>query len=415
MSAPLAVTTPARPDQASGPRVPARAPREGLRARLGLTLLANHYPALHGLRVLGVVSVVQLHVTTAFLRLGLVPVNLFYGASFGLWFGMDLFFLLSGFLIGSMLLAETGAPGRRPSFRRFYARRAMRILPPYYVTLAILAVAAPLGPHQRDHLLAEAFYLTNYVPPLPDVTVMQWGWSLALEEHFYLLVPVLVALLSRVPRPGARLAILVALWATAPALRAWTYATRGPWSYDGLMSVLYVQTHLRYDILLAGVATAIAWRHWGELLRAWLARRSARIALGSVSLLSFAVLYLGVPWQRVALGWNVLCWGTLTTFAYVPLVLLLLDGRAALARALSPRPFLVAATLGYGIYLVHVPVIDELLAPLAARAVRDGAAPAGLVWALTSIAALGVSAALAWMLHVLVEKPALALRDRFAR
>jgi peptidoglycan/LPS O-acetylase OafA/YrhL len=47
--------------------------------------------------------------------------------------------------------------------------------------------------------------------------------------------------------------------------------------------------------------------------------------------------------------------------------------------------------------------------------VRDGAAPAGLVWALTLIAALGVSAALAWMLHVLVEKPALALRDRFAR
>src|SRR3954462_8410880 len=95
-----------------------------LRSLLALDLLDNRYPALHGLRVLAIVTVVQFHVTWIFAgEQGIPLAQGFADTSLSIFFGMDLFFILSGFLIGSILLRSLALEGTQ-NLRRFYVRRA---------------------------------------------------------------------------------------------------------------------------------------------------------------------------------------------------------------------------------------------------------------------------------------------------
>src|SRR4051812_48980269 len=102
-----------------------------------LDLLDNRYPALHGLRVLAIVSVVQFHVTWIFGGEQSIAIDQdFMTSSLTVFFGMDLFFILSGFLIGSILLRSLQLNGTQ-NLRRFYLRRILRTFPSYYVILTI--------------------------------------------------------------------------------------------------------------------------------------------------------------------------------------------------------------------------------------------------------------------------------------
>lgn len=400
-------------DRAAVPAGPERAPArvpwslgQRLRDVLRPMLLPNHYPALHGLRVLAIVLVVQLHATTALLVAGLVSFSTMH-----LWFGMDLFFLLSGFLIGSMLLEEDST-GRRVDMLRFYLRRTFRIVPSYLVVLTALATAFPMLPLMRANLWKEYLYLTNYVPPLPGLVVMPWGWSLALEEHFYLVVPVLVMLLRALRSTRAQLWTLVALWLSGLGMRLAAIALDGPWDPTRALAVMYVQTHLRYDILIAGIFTACVHRNYRERLSAWFRYRSVRSVFWAISLLAFAALIFTVRLQQQSMGYAALCWGTITSLAYVPLVLLLINHQGVVARLLSKSFFRFVATFGYGIYLVHVPVIHLVWIPIATTAHKLLGLPWQVLWPSTIVGALSVSTLIGHGLHVLIEKPALKLRDR---
>src|SRR5262249_44495893 len=126
-----------------------------LRRIFGLELLDNRYPALHGLRVFAIVSVVQYHVTWILSGEQNIPIDEgFKTASLTVFFGMDLFFVLSGFLIGSILLHSIAHEGSQ-QIRRFYLRRIFRTFPSYWVVLTILALALPLTPWQKGHLWLE--------------------------------------------------------------------------------------------------------------------------------------------------------------------------------------------------------------------------------------------------------------------
>ena len=179
----------------------------------------------------------------------------------GGWTGVDLFFVLSGFLVSGLLFKDYLKTGSVHALR-FYARRGFKIYPNFYVMLAATtAVLAWAGaPTEPGHLWHEALFVQNYLP------VARWarehGWSLAVEEHFYLLLPPVVALLSAWAvfrrRPVRTATILVAiLGATVLAVRVWMIA-RGA----TLEAVLF-QTHARID-----------------------ARRSRRVALGCLELRS---------------------------------------------------------------------------------------------------------------------------------
>src|SRR6185369_11181015 len=132
-----------------------------LRSFLALDLLDNRYPALHGLRVLAIITVVQYHVTWIYAgEQGIAIDKPFFDGSLLVFFGMDLFFMLSGFLIGSILLRSLDTSGTQ-QIRRFYIRRVFRTFPSYYVVLTLLALLYPLTQWQKQNLPYEYLYVTN--------------------------------------------------------------------------------------------------------------------------------------------------------------------------------------------------------------------------------------------------------------
>jgi peptidoglycan/LPS O-acetylase OafA/YrhL len=258
------------------------------------------------------------------------------------WIGVDLFFVLSGFLITSLLLQERARDGR-VSLRGFYARRARRILPALaLLTVAVVTVSLTLHQLQdRWPWWAQAGSTWTFTAnatvwldgaPLGAFTAT---WSLACEEQFYLLWPLaLLAMGARGWSPRRMLAALVAA-VGALALAAWL-ATVTVHSSQPFFSPLG-----RGAELLIGCALAVAWRH--ELLPRALASRAATFA----ALIVLAALVIRTPL------------GTESTYllAAVCSALLLLglleESSRALTAVFCVRPLRYTGTISYGLYLVN--------------------------------------------------------------
>ncbi|HQY65085.1 MAG TPA: acyltransferase [Polyangiaceae bacterium] len=386
-------------------------PRPGF---LALELLDNRFPVLHGLRVLAILSVVQLHVTAV--MAGEQHITLdpdLSGFSVSIFFGMDMFFVLSGFLIGTILLRSLEQHGSQ-NIRRFYVRRAFRTFPLYYVVLVALALGTTLTPQQRAHLPYELIYATNFMPGGHTQLVMSWGWSLALEEQFYLTVPLLFVLLWKLPTDRARLALLGALWASALAVRLFIFYRYGPWEDFALFRAIYVSTYTRYDTLVCGIGLAFVHVRHKDRMTAWLADPFHRALLAVPALGCLWLLVRPELFGRENLPiFHVFAWGTLTTVMYFTSLLLFLSGAGSVTRALSRPVFRRMATLGYGVYLVHIPILQRVILPMA-KGLGARKWPLLVVWPLSFVLVMVASFALSYALHVLVEKPSLRLRERIA-
>jgi peptidoglycan/LPS O-acetylase OafA/YrhL len=357
-----------------------------------VNLLENRFPAVHGLRVLGILLVVACHS---------VPTgdssSLFTSFRSRLWIGMDLFFLLSGFLIGTILLHLLETKGIS-SFPRFYVRRLFRTLPLYYVCLAVLAYKFGLSPTQQDNLYKEILLVTNY--PYRTDYVMPWSWSLSLEEHFYLVSPLLFWVMLRIPE-RYRLPSLAVLFFVPLILRLATDVT----SAADFVSRVYTPTHVRFDPLIAGAFLAYAVRTNGVALQAFYSHtgRSSMALVGGCLILALAAaLYPhGFATNFKAASFSV---GTLTSLGYLPVVLWAIYGGGSFHSLLGSFALRVTATLGYGLYLVHVPVL-HLIGSRAPVAVTSHFVPLVL-------STMVVSLLIAYVLHIIVEKPSLWLRAR---
>ncbi len=389
-------------------------PRERLRRFLALDLLDNRYPALHGLRVLAILTVIQWHVTWIVgVENGVVLDREFVDQSLALFFGMDLFFILSGFLIGSILLRSVETAGSQ-QLQRFYVRRIFRTFPSYWIVLTILALGTKLTSGQRANLPFEYLYLTNFRPLGRDMIVMFWGWSLSLEEQFYLTVPLLLFALTRLRSDRGRIALLGGLWLIPLALRLTIYLRGRPWDDLALYSALYFRTATRFDTLIAGVLLALVHRRWGKAIAVWLQAplHRAMLALPSLSCL-WLLLFPTMFGQDNVQPYHVFAWGSLTSLMYLPALTLLLHSEGAISHALSAPIFRRVATLGYGVYLVHIPLIDHLAVP-AAHWLDGRHVPRSLIWIVSMAGVCALSWAIGYLLHVLVEKPSLRVRDRLA-
>lgn len=396
--------------------VPAPAPDapSRLRGLFALELLDDRYPALHGLRVLAILSVVQYHVTWIFAGEQGFPLDRsFSEGSLAVFFGMDLFFILSGFLIGSILLRSLEVTGTQ-EIRRFYVRRIFRTFPSYWVVLTVLAVALPLTATQRAHLPYEYLYLTNFMPLQRPEIVMFWGWSLSLEEQFYLTVPVLFFVLHRLPSDRARIAVLVGLWLVPLAIRIVLFVRHAPWSDLMLYDALYFRTPTRFDTIVCGILLALVHARHGASIGRWLERPLHRAGLGLLALACLWVLLRPAMFgpEHVQLM-HVFAWGTVTSVMYFPALLLLLHGEGPIHRWLSAPVFRRLATLGYGVYLVHIPVIDHAVVPVA-HALHDQQVSMALLWPASFGAVTIASFAIGYAMHVLVEKPSLRVRRALA-
>lgn len=357
-------------------------------------VMLGYRPALDGLRALAVVLVVLQH-TGDFLVSQDGP--RLTGGPFvpGGFLGVDLFFVLSGFLITALLLEERRDRGS-VAYGAFYERRALRLLPALGVLLVSTTVYVAItdGP-LRDHLrgvVAAALYVWNWAV-VADVAVGDFGhghlWSLAVEEQFYLLWPVLlmgaVALTARRP---AMLAGVCLAGAALAATARWVVADGGG------VGDAYVRTDTRADALLLGAAVAVAFVRRGRLPR-WTAT-AAPVAAGSLVALAATTAFVDEWLYR----------GGLTVVALICAVLVsgAVVGGSVLHRVLVWPPVVRLGTLSYTLYLLHYPVFEGVHEQL-------GEQPAlvrvGVAWGLSAMATLAC--------HRWVERPFLHIKNRRGR
>jgi len=336
-----------------------------LRHRVHTALLSRadgRFPALDGLRALAAVTVVCFHCVSwvelaypgriASLRLGTIQRLLSNG-----WMGVDVFFVLSGFLIGRILFLQLQDGGIR--FRAFYVRRMFRIFPAYYVVLTVsLLCFAPLhafaGLYRNTPwttLLhrspASYLFVSNYVYG-GQATALDRGWSLCIEEHFYLVLPALLAMLFAYwPEGRRRWVALLALAFVPLAARAVTYVSR---PRVVLMAGLYFESHTHADGLLMGVLIAYLFVHYGAGLTRVVSRFGSSIAAAGV-----VCIYASFHWGGlmrpapfpVIFQFFVLAMGC--SFVLVSC----LGEDNVVARLFAHRAWHPAARISYGLYLVH--------------------------------------------------------------
>lgn len=311
------------------------------------------------------------------------------------WLGVNLFFVLSGFLITGILLDSKTKPSY---FRRFYARRALRILPAYYGILLLLLL---LGLKPRAFLILSFFYLSNITPLFGVAQAYAVLWSLAVEEHFYLVWPSVVYRLSS--QALERCAISIAC--IVPALRAASYLM-------GWRGGLYEYTWLVADGLAMGAWLAVFARKRG-FTRGKLARiSSAAFAVAVMATISgarFGILtrerLLGAAFQESA--------GNLAFLGLLGLTLLAGTSRW---RFLVRRPVLkFYGDISYGLYLIHLIVFYEydLIMHKLWPKFATSSGHFGLMTARFAVCGL-VATGLAFVSRRYFEQPFLRMKGRFA-
>ena len=264
--------------------------------------------------------------------------------------GVPIFFVLSGFLIGGILLDLKDKT--RPGFglgaklKTFYIRRALRIFPVYYLFIAILAVLFMLS-RRPDKIMSNSFlwhltYLSNFRSFAVGMDHIRQGhlWSLAVEEHFYMLAPLVVLLVDS--RTLVRLlgGIIVAVALTRATIY-WTGSSRDFW----------VLSPMQFDLLGLGIATAILERK-GQFLGIG-AAGLRRLGVGGTL---FFVLYIAqFYWPVKGTGGLFATLGSLSLGVATAALVLTLWQRPAwsTSRILAFRPFAYFGQISYGLYLFH--------------------------------------------------------------
>jgi peptidoglycan/LPS O-acetylase OafA/YrhL len=302
----------------------------------------GHRPALDGVRGLAILLVVGFHGGLPGMEGGFV--------------GVQLFFVLSGFLITTLLLQESERRGRI-ALRRFYARRALRLLPALVVLLAAVLIysrleysAAAAHATARD-VWSSLLYIQNWFPatghPVP-LGLLDHAWSLAIEEQFYLIWPLCLILLLRLRLP--RLAVVGIVAGGAVASAGWRLVE---WQRGVPYGRMYYGTDTRADALLIGCAAGAAVA-WGLIPRS----RKADSVLHGLAILAIPVIALVVATGRFASGF--LYGGGFTLVSVATAVLLVELVRiptGALGRLFAHSSLTWAGRLSYSLYLWHWPVV----------------------------------------------------------
>ncbi|MEP6835928.1 MAG: acyltransferase [Gemmatimonas sp.] len=365
-------------------------------ARQGV--LPSHLLELDGFRALAVWMVMLDHMVDGWKlpqeAVSWMPALLWQFISHG-WLGVDLFFILSGFLITGILIDGREQP---KYFRNFYMRRALRILPLFYVCVLIMYFC-----YGGTYFVLSLLFLANFAPAFGVPTPHGPGvfWSLAIEEHFYFVWPLVARYLSRHTLLSTAIAIIV----MSPFLRYWGMVSGV--QFDGV----YQYSFFRFDGLALGACLAV-WARSAHFNRrgAWLLSALLMVVVGVATAITipYGVFGTGSP-MGIALR------STQAQFLFASAVALALTYRGTfLTSPLRWKFALFSAKLSYCLYLIHLSVGDlyywllkrlelndlERLGPVGALGVR-------------SVAIISVSFVLAMISQKYLEAPFMRLRKHF--
>jgi peptidoglycan/LPS O-acetylase OafA/YrhL len=344
-----------------------------------------HLPSLNGIRT----------ISFALVFLGHAGLNQIVPAGFG----VTVFFFLSGYLITTLLRLELQKTGT-VSLKNFYLRRILRIFPPFYLVFVLALGAYWIGllpaPGEPHSIPAVLLHYANYYIVRHDNQGFLMGtgvyWSLAVEEHFYLLFPLLYLFLNRMGTNGRSQALVLLLLCVA--LLAWRCVLVFAFHASELRT--QVASDTRFDSLLFGCAlavyenpgldrSAISERIWkyglfplgiagllvGFAIRSDAFRETVRYSLQGLSLIPIFVCAVRYP------NWLIM-------------------------RPLNYGPIAFAGVLSYSLYLIHLIVLNGLAWNLGSR-MRPS---------LQAVLALAITLVLAWLMYEIVEKPCARLRQR---
>ena len=322
------------------------------------------------------------------------------------WVGVDLFFVLSGYLIGNQLFA--GLIARRElSLSRFYARRALRTWPVFWLVLAAYFVfPSAMGGKPPPALWKFLTFTQNF--QLQPGTAFSHAWSLCIEEQFYLVLPLAILLAVKVgsSRIQAWL-LLLALLITGISARwiLWNaYGLESTGQIAGYYPNVYYATLGRFDEFLPGIAVALVKNYHPLQWQRLMARGAALFGAGVVA--TVAMLYgvlnhyyidgYGYPFFMSVFGYS------LVAVAFSLLLASALSPHSPLQRIKVPGAYSLALW-SYSIYLTHKPV---------AYMVKGYLAPYALSQPVLVVVVSAASLAVGAVLYRMVELPFMQLRDR---
>ncbi len=357
--------------------------------------------ALDGLRAIAVLLVLVRH--------GFYPIKAESGEALPAllvngWVGVDLFFALSGFLITTHLLRSEAKGGVK--LGSYFLKRGLRIMPTYWFVLALVVLGAiPLYTISTEDLgwrvIYHALVLQDYLPS--DIVVA--FWSLGVEEKFYALAPLMLGLVLWKPGLRGRFVVIGAAMLVSVLARAMLAGSiTDPLSYDSFFPLFRSPFHHCMDALGAGMLAGLLF-HEVKAGRLVVPKRQADLLFWSGALVVTGLVASHDMMARI--GW----WDMVLQ----PLVIALCFGAmvagASLGggpqKLLSIRPGIFFARISYPLYLIHMPLIPLCWA-LGGSHPEQGLAAAGSFLILYG----GLSVFMACVIHWLVEKPSLLLKDR---
>lgn len=299
--------------------------------------IPERIPELDGIRGIAAIMVVFHHIAQAFPG---VPIGgflkLWLSATHAGWIGVDIFFALSGFLITRILLKTKNEPH---FYRNFYARRVLRLAPPYLITLVLIAIFVP---DSGKFLVLSFFYLSNVSPLFGVPMVYGLLWSLAVEEHFYLIWPWLVRFLNRrmLAITGLSICIGSPIFRFVAQKQDFFVPYYSWFRFDGLM----------WGALLAVIITA------PRSSRAFITGWSAAVGLIGATIFVVGCFFGAMGRQSVI--------GSTIAFGAVAMTTTGIIGLSALGRLrllsvfLKQRAFRFSGDISYWMYLFHGLVVD---------------------------------------------------------